>query len=134
MNPFTKGKVASRTGNAVISEGDVRQIRKLAASHTTRDLAEIYGVGVETIRKILRRDSWKWVADKIDFEAPTGPMTQADKEAAAASEARLLRLLERPVEPTGLDKLQLLAAKEREKVTKVDTLLNEIQPRNPLDE
>ena len=121
----------------MISENDVRQIRKLADKHTTRELADIYCVGVETIRKILRRDSWKWVADEIDFDAPTGPLTQADREAADASAARLTKLLERKVEPTGVDKLQLLAAKENERKGASDKMLDElvsIAPRSPLDE
>ena len=127
-NPFTKGKVASRTGNAVLSDSDVRQIRIHAKTHTTRDLADIYGVGMETIRKIVRRDSWKWIAEEIDYNAPIPALTGVDTEAAAASFARLQQRLKEgpPTEGSGLAKLIALTAVEGEKVATVDKALTEI--------
>lgn len=150
MNPFTKGKVSSRTGNAALREADVRQIRRLGPTTPTRDLAEAYGVGMETVRKILRRDSWKWLAEEIDFEAPCGPLTAADRLAADASLARVQQMVQVPqVEAPGLAKLAQLATVEQAKFTRVTAALEELggdaamraqelgaraMPRSPLDE
>lgn len=113
MNPFTKGKTASRTGNAVLVENDIRQIRLLARTQTVRELSDAYGVGMESIRKIIRRDSWKWVADEIDFDAAAQPLTELQKQAARQSAERLQELLSaQAAEPTGLEKLQQMAHKE----------------------
>jgi len=130
-NPLTKGKNQSRTGNAALTETDVRQIRRQADTTSTRDLAEIYCVGMETIRKIVRRDSWKWVTEEIEFDAPIAPLTDVERAAADASAARVLKMLDQPTEATGLAKLQELAGKEVEKVTKVNNTIAEMAESTP---
>ena len=50
--PIAKGKVSSRIGNAQLNESDVRMIRQLGVTQSVRQLAEIYCVGMETVRKI----------------------------------------------------------------------------------
>lgn len=81
MNPHTPR--GSRNGNSTLTESDVRAIR--ASRESPRRLAEFYGLGVETIRRILRRESWAWL-----------PEEPADQESAAAgtSKASAERLLE----------------------------------------
>ena len=133
-NPFANGKVKSRTGNAQLNESDVRMIRRLAGTQSVRELAEIYCVGMETVRKVIRRDSWKWLAEEIDFDAPASPPTDAERLAADASFQRLQKLLARePVEAPGHAKLAQLLTNEREKVVVVDQHLNALR-RSPLDE
>lgn len=106
MNPFTKGKTASRTGNAVLKDADIRRIRELAKTHTTRDLSEAYNVGMETIRKIVRRDSWKWVADLIPLDMPLSTPSPLEYEAATASAQRVQEHMAKAAsEPTAVEKL-----------------------------
>lgn len=133
-NPFANGKVASRTGNAQLQESDVRAIRRLGKTQSVRQLAEIYCVGMETIRKVLRRDSWKWVTEEINFDAPSVPLTATDRMAADASYARIQKmLLKEPVEAPGHAKLAQILAQEKQKTVNVEQQLEQIG-RSQLDE
>ena len=51
------GKRSARTS---LTDADVRAIRASAASGAlnARELGELYGVGAETVRRILRRETW----------------------------------------------------------------------------
>ena len=80
----------SRNGNAVLGEEDVRRIR--ASSDSPQALAMIYGLGVETIRRIRRRETWSWLPD-----APEGGGTPSDLPAASSAD-RLLELLKQDPE------------------------------------
>lgn len=133
-NPFVNGKVSSRMGNAQLNESDVRMIRQLCVTQSVRQLANIYCVGLETIRKIIRRDSWKWVADEINFNEPVPRLTPTDVQAADASLARLQKLLlKEPIEAVGHAKLAEILKQEQHKVSVVDAHLTALG-RSPLDE
>lgn len=75
----------SRNGNAVLGEEDVRRIR--ASSDSPQTLAMVYGLGVETIRRIRRRETWSWLPD-----APEEGGTTAGLPATSSAD-RLLELL-----------------------------------------
>lgn len=81
MNPHTPR--GSRNGNSTLTESDVRAIR--ASRESPRRLAEFYGLGVETIRRILRRESWAWL--------PEEPADQGSAAASTQSAERLLEIL-----------------------------------------
>ena len=131
--PLAKGKVSSRMGNAQLNESDVRMIRQLGVTQSVRQLAEIYCVGMETVRKILRRDSWKWVSDEINFDEPVARLTPVERMAADASLERLQKLLlKEPVEAPGHAKLAQMLAQEKKKVVVVDQHLDAL--RSPLYE
>jgi len=76
--------LAGKTGNSNLSEHDVRQIRRAGKKTPTRQLAEAYGIGVETVRKILRRETWQWVTDAMEEDV----LERKAKE----SEARMMKL------------------------------------------
>lgn len=78
--------LAGKTGNSSLTEADVRQIRRVGATTPTRQIAEAYGIGVETVRKIIRRDTWQWVTDAVSDDVLM--------ERARESEARIVRLME----------------------------------------
>lgn len=127
MNPFTKGKTGSRASNATLSENDVRAIRRLEGQLPARDVSDIYSCGPETVRKIWRRDSWRWVTDVIDFELPAQTVSSADQLAADESAARVLAAVSgAPAPVSGLDKLAQTAAVVAEKKDKVDNALVEL--------
>ena len=51
-----------RTSNAALSDEEVARIkRNLAGGMSPREIAQAYGVGAETIRKIARGDTYHWV-------------------------------------------------------------------------
>lgn len=85
----------SKMANATLTADDVLRIRALARggglngrSPSAREMAEIYGVGIETIRRILRGETWTWLLQPA-------PKTDEDAE---ASLKRALGLLETPPE------------------------------------
>ena len=52
--------IGERNPKAVLTEGDVREIR--ASGKSQKDLANEYGVGQTAISRVLLRQSWKHVA------------------------------------------------------------------------
>ena len=51
-----------RRAAAVFSDEEVRQIRAaLSSGQTRKELARLYGVGVETIARLARGDTYGWV-------------------------------------------------------------------------
>lgn len=48
--------------NAKLNEDDVRDIRRLAATMTRQEIADIYGVSQSHVTRIVNRDQWAWVA------------------------------------------------------------------------
>ena len=116
MNPFGKGNTGSRTSNALVTEALVRNIRKLAAEgQPTRNIADAYGLAVETVRKIIRRDSWKWVSEVVDWDKAGAMPVQSnptlDAEIAASAQ-RMQKLIKADVD-------------------KVDEALDELHGRKP---
>ena len=143
--------------NSSLEMSDIWVIRKLgdlyyasrgAEGKSPREMSDYYRVSVDTIRRIIRRESWNWVS-----EEPKAGEDMELKERAAASLERLKKLLpdaipadldtrkavglpEEP--PSGLMKLQETAKQELKsnaylEEIKGGTPSNEI-PRSPLDE
>lgn len=131
-----------RITGAVLNEAAVRNMRlrdsKLREAGTpgldVRAEADKFDVGPETIRRILRWDTWRWVGEEgpgADAAAWAQPASEA---AAAESKARFLAmaaaegLLQQPTpqeEPTGSGLARLQA--EAALITKPDKLLQEAQ-------
>ncbi len=58
-----------RRAAAVFSDEEVRQIRAaLSSGQTRKELARLYGVGVETIAKLARGDTYGWVDGSVQGE------------------------------------------------------------------
>jgi len=89
-----RGIAATRQSNAQLTEADVRAIRRLGYGGASASaIAENYLVGLETIRRILRRDTWKWLSDD---ETPIEDAPQAvSEETKAEAKTALDRILER---------------------------------------
>lgn len=125
--------VKSFAGNAKITEESVRALRRLSTTHTPKELAKIYRIGLETVRRILRRDTWAWVEDIMpaglgEMDTPVEPLTPAEQQAADASLARVLAA-------TGMGKLAAETAKHFRADGMVEELIKDAQARvNPLDE
>lgn len=79
-----KGKASKLRGE------DVRTIRQVLAEGTqsTKEMARFYGVGVETIRRAARGDTWTELPP-----APTAETIQQIDEAAAASMRKMQAML-----------------------------------------
>jgi hypothetical protein len=61
----------SKATNTSLSEDQVARIKhRLYRGTPARNLAEEYGVGVETIRRIGRGDTWGWVPPSDGTAAP----------------------------------------------------------------
>ena len=80
-----------RKSNTGLIEAEVRHIRKLLVEGMSpREIAQAYNVGLETIRRIDRRDTWAWLDQEVTPKLPsTSP--EAD-QAAQDSLTRLLAL------------------------------------------
>ena len=103
-----------RAPRALLTEADVRRIRRLAPTTPTRQLADDFGIGLETVRRIVRWDTWRWVSED---EAPARELSLAEIE---ASKARFLEKMGLP--SLGLTRLQAEVAK----LHKGDDLLGEL--------
>lgn len=57
-----RATMAGRRAKKLTAE-EVRQIRdsKMKGGNNTNSIAEVFGVSVRTIQKILKRDSWGWL-------------------------------------------------------------------------
>jgi hypothetical protein len=81
-------------GNAKLSEEQARVIlaelqKPPGERRKAGEIAEIYGLAAETVRRLWRGENWAWLrADLAIAPAPTA----AEAEAAAASLARLRKL------------------------------------------
>ena len=71
---------AWKKSRSALSEGMVRQIRQHAddGTMTTKELSSMAGITQESVRRIVRRESWQWVT-----EAPKIP-TKGALDAMAA--------------------------------------------------
>jgi len=99
--------------NTALDPEKVREIRRgVRLGFTAGHFARAYQVSIETIRKVVRYETWGWVSDEEGItstpsetvpaaydwakrDGPSGPMP-SDKE-IEASAARLMKLLETPV-------------------------------------
>lgn len=86
---YSKG---GRTARAELTEAAVRGIRsKAALGASVRKLAQEYDIGFETIRRILRWETWRWVSE--EGEGSVYKPVEVSPEQIAASEARFRRLI-----------------------------------------
>lgn len=82
-----------RMSGTDLTEENVRDLRRAIREGrmTKREAADFYGKGIETIRRICNGASFSWVKDAPE---PTAEVREAIDQAAAASAARLMRLLD----------------------------------------
>lgn len=91
--------------SAILNEAAVRVIRRKAREGTlsVSEAALFYGVGFEAIRRVVRRETWRHVAD----EPPPGQTPAAtDLHAQAARLFAMQEGLEASRPPEGLARLQ----------------------------
>lgn len=102
-----------RTARADLTEADVRSIRSRAAlGISTRQLAQEYTVGFETIRRILRWETWRWVSEEGSGAVLPPPASPAEIE---ASKARFLAMIGDQAPPSSMPSMaDSLAAAARE--------------------
>lgn len=86
-------------GNSPFTAEQVIRIREIVAGgYAPREIARFYQVGIETIRRIVRRDTWDWLPATIEeyraqqqqVGAKLAELQQVKTEDAQASLARLL--------------------------------------------
>lgn len=75
----TGGLRAQREANARLERSDVIKIRQLANEYGPRTIAKAYGVGLETIRRILRGDTWDWLTEENAAVPADGAQTSLDR-------------------------------------------------------
>lgn len=97
--PFEYARMRKRTAGATLTEPEVRIIKaKLQEGISPRALAGIYQVGIETVRRIDRGETWAWVkleegirtSDLIEEQMAANPPSEELKAKAAASQAAFL--------------------------------------------
>ena len=129
-------RMRQRTAGAVLTEQEVARIKLniKQGGIPLREIAQAYGVALDTIRRIARGDSWAWVLAE-DEQAIMPGATAESKQAAAESQARLMARLQAeglpiPTPPTpgeGLvSKLLDEANALKAKATAVDRQLGEL--------
>ena len=88
-----------RKSNTGLIEAEVRHIRKLLVEGMSpREIAQAYNVGLETIRRIDRRDTWAWLDQEVPPKLPS-----TSPEADQAAQDSLTRLLALGVPITKVD-------------------------------
>lgn len=105
--------MSERSPNSKFSDADILAIRGLEGKVRARTAADLYDVGVETIRKIWRRETFRHVGKEADSKILdqgrrdlSSPLDQEPPdEAALASARRLSALL---AEESGKDANNLL--------------------------
>ena len=120
--------VKGRMTNAKVQEADVRRMRRLhmAGQASAKQLALEYGLATETVRKILRYETFAWVGE----EGPGGveparlPSLPTEPDPARF----LARLQAEGLDvPTGEGLARLQA--EATKITRGDVLVEELETR-----
>lgn len=87
-----EGLAHQREANARLTRGDVVKVRELSREgHSARAIAQAYGVGIETIRRVLRGDTWAWLIEGTGTPAALEQQQRVIEESRTALE----RLLER---------------------------------------
>lgn len=85
----------SKNMNSRLTEGEVRTIRKeLGKGTTAGELARVYTVSAETIRRIGRWETWNWLEEVPGEGLPdAAPKIVVDEAEMAASVERMKDLL-----------------------------------------
>lgn len=91
---FKQGRA---NGAAVLTEAQVRVIRQKSVEEgmSAPQLARIYRVSAETIRRILRGETWNWLDDEpraIQQRVEDTPLPESTPETRAAAAASFARL------------------------------------------
>lgn len=92
---YSGEEMKGKNPNATLTEEDVFMIRERAAGGMpAKKLAEFFNVGVETVRRVIRRETWAWVGGgkgkKIERDSP---VISDDEQAMIASKRKLAALL-----------------------------------------
>lgn len=84
-----------RTAAAVLTEQEVARVkRNILRGMSLRELAQAYGVALDTIRRIARGDSWSWVEAEGEMpKADHSPVPAKMQAEAARSFERLQAML-----------------------------------------
>lgn len=92
-------------GNAQLTETQVRVIRRALEENTqtVRELADMYRLSAETVRRIGRRETWGWLPDE-DIRDLTLQLDPVQDAKAAASLAKVLQAqpVQRPAESSSV--------------------------------
>lgn len=90
-----------RMGAATLTEKEVKIIKRRLRTQEAmpKELAQIYCVGVETIRRIGRGESWSWVVEeeaeaRIEDAMMAQPMSDRMAAAAARSKEAFLKRMQ----------------------------------------
>lgn len=97
------GNTGRHNGNATLTEAQARLIigyLKLPYHErpTAREIANIYGLATETVRRLMRGDTWLWLHEQmlkeesVEAYVKSTPATEEEKVKIAASLERLKRL------------------------------------------
>lgn len=109
--------------SGTLQEHEVARIKKLlqAGDHSRRDIAHAYEVGLETIARIARGDTWAWVLPEGQEEQQAeiaaalpaqGLQSEADRILARLAAKGLLQAeTEAAAQNWGLERLQAEASK-----------------------
>ena len=133
----------TRTPNSSFADEDITAIRLLEGRTIARVVADMYGVGPETIRKIWRRDTFRHVGagqdGKMLRQAGQGALPGVDEptaEEVAASLARFQRALDDASGQTANDLLdEMQGLKPHSELTNGQgPSANDQGPTNPLEE
>lgn len=107
-----------------LNEAIVRRMRLQAQQgRTARELADEHDCGVETVRRILRWETWRKVSEVGPGASETEWAALSKPEAVAESQARLLASLAGEPSGVGLARLQHEGAVQK----RVDNLIKEIK-------
>ena len=71
--------------NSALTDNQIREIRRLAGTLPRRALALRFGVGMETIARIIRGETYRWVTE----EGMAQPLPQGGKVNTPEEEAEL---------------------------------------------
>ena len=83
-------RMRQRTAGAILTEHEVARIKlNIKQGLPLREMAQAYGVALDTIRRIARGDSWAWVLAEDENELVPAE-TPESAQAAADSQARFM--------------------------------------------
>jgi transposase-like protein len=124
LPPKSAGGKGSQNVNSTLDEGKVRMIRQAAKQGVTAgQMARLYGVSAETIRRVIRYETWAWLSD----EGPVG-----DLQKIGVDVLREEQMLAFSKEPTAEEleashaKLEAMMRETRPESNTADKLLDEM--------
>lgn len=96
MKILSKKQDARLRTSARFTDAEVREIRKAAREGkvSRREQARLWGCGTETIARIVRGDTYYWVAEEDEREETGMAKVEVTPEMLAESQRRLMAMLE----------------------------------------